>query len=207
MTKTLMNSPYKKQIQVDQLPQITDSSRYRKISSVCQIESKKVVGINRIESNTKKDKKYSKTWFLSSSNFDVFDKQYIHIDQNILNIKTYFNASPQDRGNVRIFYARNIQKIQEVLIILSLGNSPNFNDAYDGAVALLAECNQDVLSESVEFFRQQLIQRHLTTSEEKNLEILIKSVACSSFVELARKLGLITTLFVKNISSLIKIIK
>jgi hypothetical protein len=118
-------------------------------------------------------------------------------------LQSYFNLTPQKRVELKYRYARKIQTIEDVLITLSLGNDPKFKEGYDGAIALLAECSEKVLTQTINLFRSNLIfQKEVN---EENLEILLKSVACASKITSEKKFSLIISLFVKNLGSLTKL--
>ncbi|GBF79759.1 hypothetical protein [Aphanothece sacrum] len=154
--------------------------------------------------NTREGVVKSKRIFILVNISSGFQKP-VDFYSNLAKIKEYFNASPQERVSIKKSCAKHIQTTEDVLTVLYLGNSPDFKDAYDGAVALLAECKQLVLSQSIQVFRQKLIHKYLVFTEEYKLEILIKSVSCASLISSARKLELITSLFVRNLGRLTKL--
>lgn len=141
-------------------------------------------------------------WLIQSRKFWVMIKA-INLYQTILTLQSYFDATPQERVTLREKYAKKIKTLEEVLITLSLGNSSKIKESYNGAIALLAECREIVLTQGINFFRKELTLREKVN--EENLEILIKAVACASLISPEKKLSLITGLLVNNLGRLTKL--
>ena len=112
-------------------------------------------------------------------------------------IKEYFSLKPSARAQLRKKYAVYIKSQEEVFDILEFGNARSVIDAYDAAVDILAECDEDVLTHAIEIAREQYISDNnfeIAQSWEKNWEILIKALSCALKIESHRKMSLLLSL-------------
>ncbi len=76
---------------------------------------------------------------LQSSSVDT-----LHGDPDLL-IKEYFRSSPEQRAASRRILANRFRSFNAIPIVLDWASQPNVNDAFDGAVDLLAECHDIAL--------------------------------------------------------------
>ncbi|MEA5469934.1 hypothetical protein [Spirulina sp. 06S082] len=102
----------------------------------------------------------------------------------------YFKHLPDRRIKVCKNIATSIVSIEEIVEILQWGNKTNIRDSYDGAIALLAECDGNLLAQLMLLGHTPYGQYINVLSPEK-WEILIKSVACSQKIQVMKKYSLI----------------
>ena len=109
----------------------------------------------------------------------------------------YFSCSPSIRAQKREKYAACIRCTDDVFKILDFGNTKNIIDAYDGAVDLLAECDENVIVEAFHAAKKRYIsdiKLKTARSWEKNWEILIKALSYGSKIKPHKKKSLLVSL-------------
>ena len=121
------------------------------------------------------------------------------IDQAISQskIQEYFEHQPSIRAQRRQEYVTCIQSAQDIFDILELGNNKDILDGYDGAVDILAECDQNVIIEAIEIARKKYISdtnSQIAESWEQNWEILIKALSCALQIKSYQKMSLLLSL-------------
>jgi len=121
------------------------------------------------------------------------------IDQAISQskIQEYFEHQPSIRAQRRQEYVTCIQSAQDIFDILELGNNKDILDGYDGAVDILAECDQNVIIEAIEIARKKYISdtnSQIAESWEQNWEILIKALSCALQIKSHQKMSLLLSL-------------
>lgn len=113
-------------------------------------------------------------------------------------IEEYFALKPSARKQLREKYTAYIKSAKDIVFnIVEFGNARNITDAYDGAVDLLAECDEDVLTYAIEVAREKHISNknlEIAQSWEQNWEILIKAVSCAIKIEPYKKMSLLLPL-------------
>jgi len=65
-------------------------------------------------------------------------------------ISLYFQTSPNDRVNLRLVTAKQIQSFADILKVLDLANSLKIKEQFDSSIALLAECKSSILVEAIQ---------------------------------------------------------
>lgn len=120
------------------------------------------------------------------------------VDYRPNKIKEYFSYQPSMRAEKSSQYVNFIQSTEDVFTVLKLGNSEEeFVDSYDGAVDLLAECNEETLTKAFYVAKKHYVSRDtedVAKSWEKNWDILIQALTCSLNIEPIKKISLILTL-------------
>ncbi|MGL5874394.1 MAG: hypothetical protein ACRC2R_18835 [Xenococcaceae cyanobacterium] len=120
---------------------------------------------------------------------------------NKYSIENYFSANLNERAKLRQKYAENIKSEKDIFQILKLGNTYEIQDAYDGAVDLVAECHDEILIKAIDLATHQYLfqaSQEQVRAWEKNWEILIKGLSFSSTVPPHEKLSLILRLFLSD---------
>lgn len=130
---------------------------------------------------------------------NIENTEYFWNSRNISKskIKEYFLLKPSSRTQLREKYAAYVKFTQDIFDILDYGNTRKYVDAYDGAVDLLAECDEDIISNSIEIAREKYISTdntEIAQSWEKNWDILIKAVSCALKIEPYKKMSLLLSL-------------
>lgn len=129
---------------------------------------------------------------------ETYDRDFLVRDNGLL--KRYFLDSPDERVRKRQHFARYVQTIEDVFFILKCGNMREIQEGFDGAVALLAECNTSALVQTISWVRQLWINNFEKARKyESYWEILILGVACATNLSPQRKLELFSGLFIQNL--------
>ncbi|WP_204106746.1 MULTISPECIES: hypothetical protein [Spirulina sp. CCY15215] len=105
-------------------------------------------------------------------------------------LKWYFQNPPNKRIKICKKVAEDIRTIEEILEILKWGNQNNVRDGYDGAIALLAECDGNLLAQLM-LLGHTPYGQYINIFSPEQWEILIKSVACSQKIQVMKKYILI----------------
>jgi hypothetical protein len=109
----------------------------------------------------------------------------LHSDPDLL-VKAYFRASPEERANLRKLVAYRPQSWLSFKAILEQAYLPSHQDAYDGAVDLIAECTSSQPFE--EFFAYLITMSRLASQRndrqkrlysEYSWEVLIQGIGCA----------------------------
>jgi hypothetical protein len=115
-------------------------------------------------------------------------------------IKPYFKYSPEERIKLSKAFARHVDSVEDVLFILKCGNSREMKEGFDSAIALVAECDATLLSETVNWLRNLFIYDvEKARKYEYSWDILILGIACASHLSSAQKLKLFLSLFVNSL--------
>jgi hypothetical protein len=96
------------------------------------------------------------------------DGDFVEIEQTFLTnqkllwkenswIKPYFKYSPEERIKLSKSFARYVESVEDILFILKCGNSREIKEGFDSAIALVAECDVTLLSETVHWLRNLFI--------------------------------------------------
>ena len=125
-------------------------------------------------------------------------------------IREYFSYKPSIRTKKREEYTSYIKSTEDVFKVLELGNGKEFFDAYDGAIDLLAECEEEVLTKAVDVAKKRYISEttdEVAKSWEKNWDILIQGLTCALKIDVIQKITLILSLYLSpyKLSRLIKL--
>lgn len=131
------------------------------------------------------------------------DASYIEPD---LLVQKYFAAAPVTRANSRRAIARSFKSIYPILEVVMYGADRKFEDAYHGAIDLLAECDEYLLRRAVVILlnstqtplkyqsRSQLLE------QETYWEVLIRGIGCAYGIPGQRRLQILRYLL-SNISA------
>jgi len=125
-----------------------------------------------------------------------------------LSLQEYFAKSPSQRIALKDKYAIALRNPLTMLELLELSQNPEIQDAYDGAIVLLAECSESrlrtaIVNVSSYYF---LASPSSITNWKRKLEILIKGFACASSVDSYKKLNVLN-IFRKEHGKLTRLIK
>lgn len=178
-------------------------------------------------SQSGKEYKYSSN-FIFSSISKAQEKSYAILsstkllsenDPDLL-LREYFIAKPSYRPKLRHFTAKHINSVEAVLEVLNWSRKKGIQDAYDSAIALLAErgeillkvaksmqCSGEVSSPealtSNNAIEGSTKQNDISAFEEK-WEVLIKSIACARHISPEQKFNTIRNLIPNQTRRLVK---
>ncbi|BAU13031.1 hypothetical protein LEP3755_35670 [Leptolyngbya sp. NIES-3755] len=105
-----------------------------------------------------------------------------------LRVRQYFLTYPQTRAKIRGAIAKSFTSVDSLLAIVAFGGNRNLEDAYDGAVDLLAECSGyllwntaiTLLNLTQASLRYQ--SRSRIAEQEIFWEVLIRGIGCAYHV-------------------------
>ena len=119
-------------------------------------------------------------------------------------IQEYFIARPDDRAALRGFTAKHINSVNAVLEVLNWSRKKGIREAYDSAIALLAERGEILLKVvDNDTISASDTQDDIYAFEEK-WEVLIKSIACACHLTTEQKLNTIRKLIPNQTRRLVK---
>lgn len=119
-------------------------------------------------------------------------------------IKEYFTAPPDDRTELRQFTAKHINSVDAVLEVLNWSRKKSVREAYDSAIALLAERGEILLKVANNNTIESSNTRNDVFASEEKWEILIKSIACACNINSEQKLNTIRKLIPNQTRRLVK---
>lgn len=141
--------------------------------------------IDELEFGGKSVNDYSKIPELTKSSFKN--------DPDLL-IREYFITKPSDRKHLRKCTAKHINSVEAILEILEWSTKNYVQEGYDGAVDILAECNDVVLKVASQRLIDHIPNRSDISAQEEKWEVLIKGIACSQVISAQRRFNVITNL-------------
>lgn len=109
-------------------------------------------------------------------------------------IREYFITEPSDRKHLRKCTAKNINSVEAILEILEWSTKNYIQEGYDGAVDILAECNDVVLKVASQRLIDHIPNRSNISAPEEKWEVLIKGIACSQIISVQKRFNVITKL-------------
>jgi hypothetical protein len=114
-------------------------------------------------------------------------------------IRQYFTCKPSVRRKRVLECIKYIQSTEDVFKVLEFGNKKEeFFEAYDGAVNLLAECSEEIMTKAFYVAKKHYVSREteeVAKSWEKNWDILIQALTYSIKIEPIKKISLILSLY------------
>lgn len=134
------------------------------------------------------------TMFLSNQN-----------DTDLL-IREYFLAKPDNRRKLQKHIAQHINSVEAILEILDWSTRSRVQEAYDGAIDLIAECSD--VNIILKVVNQKLINYDTNSSNilvlEEKWEVLIKGIAHNQNIPIKQKFSTITHLIPGSKRRLVK---
>lgn len=116
-------------------------------------------------------------------------------------IREYFITKPSDRKHLRKCTAKNVNSVEAILEILEWSTKNYIQEGYDGAVDILAECNDVVLKVASQRLIDRIPNRSNISAQEEKWEVLIKGIACSQVISAQRRFNVITKLILERNNS------
>lgn len=131
------------------------------------------------------------------------DKILSENDPDLL-VREYFIAPPSLRPRLRQFTAKHINSVGAVLEVLNWSRKKGVQEAYDSAIALLAECGEILLKvANTNAIKNPTSQSDISNFEEQ-WEVLIKSIACACNINPEQRFDTITKLIPLQTKRLVK---
>lgn len=121
-------------------------------------------------------------------------------------IREYFLAKPDNRRKLQKHIAKHINSVEAILEILEWSTKSRVQEAYDGAIDLVAECSN--INVILKVVNQKLINQSTNSNNvsaiEEKWEVLIKGIACNQNISAKQKFDTITQLIPGSKRRLIK---
>lgn len=144
--------------------------------------------------------------FKGYSDLNYLGKEYYFAwAENLFFIEQYFAHSPEERVKNSRFSARHVKTLDDILFVLKCATSRDMREGFDGGVAILAECSEEILIKTIHRLRRLLIHSPEKAKIYENYwEILILAIACAKRLSEMRKFNLFLSLFVNNLGRAVK---
>jgi len=111
-------------------------------------------------------------------------------------ISLYFQTSPNDRVNLRLVTAKQIQSFADILKVLDLANSLKIKEQFDSSIALLAECKSSILVEAIQKILN--LFDHLPEEAQKYegywVIVILALACCQNYLSTYEKMKALTSL-------------
>jgi hypothetical protein len=121
----------------------------------------------------------------------------LHGDPDLL-IKEYFRSSPEQRAAARQTLASRFCSFKAIPIVLDWASQPNVNDAFDGAVDLLAECHDIALFKDAYEYLLALSRLFSDAKNAKKIaqceqywEVFVMGIGCAYHLAASERLRLL----------------
>lgn len=158
-------------------------------------------------------KEHKFSWSLVSSSIDELPEKNCTTrssarllsenDPDLL-FREYFIAKPSLRPELRQFTAKHINSVEAVLEVLDWSRKKGVQDAYDSAIALLAECGEILIKVANTNAIGTYTDKNDVSAFEEKWEVLIKSIACACKLNPEQKFNTITKLIPSQARRLVK---
>jgi hypothetical protein len=161
----------------------------------------------RYQLKADKNKKFiQKPSITEYSGLNYLGKEYYFAwAENFFFIEQYFAYSPEERVKNSGFFDRYVKTSDDVLFVLKCATYRDTREGFDGGVAILAECSEEILIEMFHRLRQLFIHSPEKAKIYENYwEILILAIACAKRLSEMQKFQLFQSLFVNNLGRAVK---
>lgn len=123
---------------------------------------------------------------------------------NVAPIKNYFLSSPSQRVELKKEAALCVDSTAAVSFVMEWGLGSAI-EAYDGAIALLAQCSDIILAANDEIFNyynnKYILNNGVAKETFDKWEILIKGIACNQNIEASQRFDSIVKTLPSNCAS------
>jgi hypothetical protein len=119
--------------------------------------------------------------------------QFLSGDPDLL-IREYFLASPSKRRLMARKTAKQIKSVKAILAVMNLSLKKDIKEGFDGAVALLAECDEATIRALKSPQLDYSNRRHNLLDTEQKMEILITAIACASNISPRKRFNAVVKL-------------